>query len=398
MISALIEDGQFTPEKYGLSVEDCETWSKLWRWCDQHQLETGEAPSPNLLKVKWPDFEFTRRVPVAYAAKQLATESESRKMKIALRASLQALHNDDIEGARAELAGITASRPLGKPGDDLWHLDENTAEDVKWPVPYDSLGRVTGGIGAGELWYLAAPSGHGKTMMLCHYMGPLLKTGLKIAYISCEVPAKTINKRVRRSMATKEELKLLDAKDGNKPDRDKIKQAIEMQRKRIDGSLTVYDPSHGRVTPGVVRHHMHHSDLVVVDHIGLMHTADGRRAIDDWRALATISNSLMEDKLATGTPILAAAQLNKDGMEGGMKPPKLTTVGGSYQLVMDADVLITMKQLSRRVLVHGSEKNREGDNATWFSKFDVAKSDYRQITYEQAMEQISTDEDEHHLR
>jgi nucleoside-triphosphatase THEP1 len=396
MISALIASGEFNPQKYGLSVEDCESWQKLWSWCEQYQAETGEAPAPGLVKVHFPDFTYTPNVGCGWAAQQLARDSEIRKLKFALRASLSALQNDDIDEARAALAHVHASRPLGKAGDSIWSLPTAVDDAPRLPVPYAALGRVTGGIGPGELWYLAAPSGAGKTTMLCEYAATLMEhSDLKIDYLSLEVPTRTINKRVRRSLATKDELKLLDAKDGEgRPDHKKIIAAINSQRDRINGHLTVYDPSHGRVTPGTVRRHLDNADLVIIDHVGLMYTQDGRRAIDDWRALATISNCLMEDKLATGTSILAAAQLNKQGMEGDDdRPPKVTTVGGSYQLVMDGDVVITMKRPSEHTLIHGCEKNREGASAVWYSHYDVARARYDQITKDQALEIISRDQE-----
>jgi nucleoside-triphosphatase THEP1 len=399
MISALVGTGQFVPAKYGLSVDDCESWTRVWRWCEQHQAETGEAPGIALLKTSWPEFVFTQDVKVVWAAKELGADSEKRRMLTAVRGALANLSNGEIEEAKISLAQAYISRPAGKPGDSVWQMEGIESVGSRWPVPYDSLGRVTGGIGSAELWYIAGASGAGKTMQLAYYVSQLLKEGARVHYLSLEVPTRVINKRVRRSLANREELKMLDALDADKnPDREKIIKAIAQQRKRVDGELMVFDPSHGRVTPSVVRHHMHECDIVVVDHVGLMYAPDGRRAIDDWRALATISNCLMEDKLATGTSVLAAAQLNKEGSDAGEKPPKLTTVGGAYQLVQDADVIVTIKRLSNKVLVHGSEKNRDGDNAVWYSKFDVKNADFRQCTYDQAQEQMGIDEDQHHLR
>lgn len=393
MISALIDTGEFTPSKYGLSVEDCETWQKLWSWCEQYHAETGEAPSPGLVKVTFPDFVFSPPVDVKYAAKQLAHESEIRKMRTALRAALASLQLDDLDEARSALSHVYASRPLGKTGDSIWEIPEAGEEGKRWAVPHASLGRVTGGIGPGELWFFAAPSGHGKTMMLCEFVADLLEQGANVHYLSCEVPTRTINKRVRRSLADSAELKLLDSKDDDgRPDRQKILAAIASQRARVSGHLEVYDPSHGRVTPSTVRRHLDNADLVVIDHIGLMYTQDGRRAIDDWRALATISNCLMEDKLATGTPILCAAQLNKEGSEGDAdRPPKVTTIGGSYQLVMDGDVVITAKRPTEHVMVLGCEKNREGASATWYAKYQVGKADFSQITRDQAQDLMGQD-------
>jgi hypothetical protein len=123
MISALVGTGQFVPAKYGLSVDDCESWTRVWRWCEQHQAETGEAPGIALLKTSWPEFVFTQDVKVVWAAKELGADSEKRRMLTAVRGALANLSNGEIEEAKISLAQAYISRPAGKPGDSVWQME-----------------------------------------------------------------------------------------------------------------------------------------------------------------------------------------------------------------------------------------------------------------------------------
>lgn len=394
MISALVESGEFLPARWGVALEDCETYSNVWSWCERYQAVENEAPSPDFLRQAFPDFPYTKGVGCAFAAQELARDAESRRMRWAMARAAQELRSGDVDAARAHISPLLVGRVTGKPGDSVWDDPKFTEQQVICPTPYPSLDRATrGGIRKAELWYLAGLSGHGKTMIACHYVGRFIAEGLTVAYLSLEVPTGTINKRVRRSMATKEELKLLDAgheddKGRFHPDVDSVKQAIAMQRDRLPGQLHVYDPSHGRVTPATVRYHANNADIVVVDHIGLMYTTDGKRAVDDWRLYATISNSLMEEKLATGTTILAAAQLNRTAeTEGNRKrAPGTGTMGGAYQLVQDADVVVTMRRRGKNAMAHSAEKVREGESRQWFSDYDVKHARFGEITAERAQE------------
>lgn len=391
MISALVESGEFLPARWGVALDDCETYANVWAFCERYQAAENQAPSPNLLISSFPDFPYTKGVGCTFAAQNLARDAEGRRMRWAMTKASTELRTGDVEAARAILAPLLVGRTAGKPGESVWDDPPLEQDSPRWPTPYPTLDRATGGgIGSAELWYIGGLAGHGKTMILCSYVARLIAEGLTVAYLSCEVPTRTVNKRVRRALATTEELKLLDAGEFSGkhfvPDTDKVKQAIALQRERVPGELLVYDPSHGRVNASTVRYHCNNANVVVVDHIGLMHTMDNKRAVDDWRLYATISNSLLEEKLATGTTIMAAAQLNRQAEEGARRgtAPGSDKIGGAYQLVQDADVLITMRRMGKRAMVHAARKVREGTEPTWYSDFDVKAAKFDEISRDKA--------------
>lgn len=385
MISALVDSGTFNPWNFHIEAADLACWDKVWKWCQEHQDKSGRAPALNVLLKRFPDFDYTENVPLDYAAHQLRHASSGRKLRGALNEAINLVREDDLDSAWDTVEALrrpySTSRQVADLFDHSWYEEE--FEGNRLEIPYPTLSRAVGGIGPGELWYFAARPGQGKTMNLCWLAAHLVKTGpTRVTYLSLEMPTRTINKRVLRFLARKDKkvLAMFDSED-----RGEIKKGVDIIRERVPGQITVLDPRHVGRTPDDVRSCMDNSDVVIVDHVGLMKAPDGRRAIDDWRVQATISNMLKEHTLSTGVPIVAAAQLNRLADNFSDIPPKLSQLAQSDALGQDADVVVTSKKLSKRVTVSSAEKIREGaDSFRWFSLFDVAAADLSEITREKA--------------
>lgn len=391
MISALLHDGLFEPEKFGLHERHLSCWNKLWRFGVEYQQKEGKAPPLNLVTAKFPDFEFTPEVGPRYAADQLHQAAASRDMRTRARTMLKALEDEDLSEAYEAMRGLTPPRSIAKPAVSIWDQSENDQFEVsKIPLAYQTLGRASGGIGPGEVWYIGGRPGVGKTWTVCAYVAAAVKQAYNVRYLSLEMPSKAIIKRVRRILAAPDS-KLLAQLDS--PDWTEHKKAVDALKERIEGTFAAIDPSHGRGTNAAVREQMNEGDLVVVDHVGLMYTPEGQRAIHDWRAQAWISNQLKEDTLSSGIPILGAVQLNRAAESSSEKAPGADKVGGSDALVQDADVVVTMKRLSKSVMVHSAEKVREGAGVGWFSRFDPEKARFEEITRDQGIELQAMDDD-----
>lgn len=391
-ISSLIETGDFVPDKFHIKEDDLYCWQSLFRFCTDHQQLSGKAPARSLLKTKYPDFEIHPAIDPRWAADQLHRKASENRLRRNVANAVQLLNEGEVEKAYDTVAGLHRPRVIAKPAVNIFdQVDESDFAVSKLPVPFTALSRVTGGIAPGEFWLLGGRQGTGKTQLSCHYIAGMVKDGYSVRYLSCEMPAAEIAHIVQRNLARddKKILKLLDSGDW----RDK-KKAVDLLRGKVAGSLDVLDPSHGRITNATIRSQQDEGpDLVVVDHIGLVHTNDGRRAIDDWRAMALISNTTKEDCLATHVPVLAAVQLNRQAEHGGMKPPKMSEIGGSDALGQDCDKGILMRRLSTSVMVHGAQKVRGGRNATWYTRYDPSTLDYREISKEVAMDQMNMDDD-----
>lgn len=390
-ISALLDTGEFVPARHRLDVGDLACLERLWHFCCDHQDKTGQAPALELVSRRFPEFEHTPNVRVEWAAEKLREASFARTMRSTISEAIALLGDEDVEQAVARIS--TLKMPAKAKRTALGLFDTSTyseeALQAKMPVPYDSLGRYTGGIGPGELWYLIARQGHGKTWELCHYAARAALEGYRVTYLSLEMKARGINRRIHRYLAGRD--KVLLAALGSPLEHERAAAVAQLQE-RLPGRVDTLDPGHAMMNTALVREVMEGSDLVVVDHVGLLH--HGReRAITDWRVFATISNVIREHALSTGVPVLGAVQANREAETGTKAPPKLSQAGGTDALGQDADVAIAMRRLSEHVRVHQLVKNREGEEVRWWTQFDPARGLYGEITREKAETLGAIDED-----
>jgi replicative DNA helicase len=168
-------------------------------------------------------------------------------------------------------------------------------------------------------------------------------------------------------------------------------QSIEEQ---VPGSVHIHEMSMGLVTPGLVNSHAGDFDLSVIDYVGLMRNDEGLPAIKDYRIIAEISNGLKATCLAKYHPIIAASQINRDGVSVRWRPPALHTLAQSDHLGNDGDVVITMKRFGKGAAVSSIEKNRHGSSGDlFFNLYDANHGDFREITKDEAEEIKDRDED-----
>jgi replicative DNA helicase len=265
---------------------------------------------------------------------------------------------------------------------DLGHIE----------VPWPTLQRLTrGGVGNAELWYVAARLAHGKTYALTNMAARAAAVGHTVGFVSLEMQAAKVTQRVLTCLA------------GRNPDLiEMVWSDLESERKiaqdtilpRVPGRVSVVDPSFGSVQdPEFVRDLAADYDIVFVDHVGLMQT-DGTRAIDDWRTQAKISNMLREVTLSTHTPIVAAAQINREGeVRGHDRAPKVSHLAGSDALGQDADVVVTLNLLSKRAQVYSGEKIRSGPGGRWHARYEPTQGRFEEISKDMANDLM--DEDGH---
>lgn len=383
VISAFLEEGVFDGSRYQLTEDDLDCYQQLWSWCSDHQDRVGRAPSIELVRRHFPEFTVTPDVDATWAANRLRQASLGRRMRANINEQLALLAEGDVEGAYALMNRIDPPLSIRREGVRLFDLDPPDGELVgaHIDVPYATLGAVTGGIGPGKMWVLGGRTGVGKTNIAAGgYAAKAIKEGYSVAYFSCEMPALEIVDivRVGLAVASPDLVTMLRS-----PAHEHREHAIELLRAQVNrrGSLSVYDPSHGRITPEAVAEAMNNNDLVVVDHIELLTTSDGRRAVEDWRILAEISIRLKESVLRQHGRLLVLSQANRQAESNNpMRTPKLTELSGSDQVARDADVSVTMSRWSAGVLLHDAVKVRRGPGVRFFSMFDPAMGNYMEIT------------------
>src|SRR5690349_22970936 len=205
LISAYLEEGQFTPRKHHIEDEYFVAWPQLWKWCMEYQeaSEDNHAPPISLVKRYHPDFIIEPGVSASWAAEQVRNEAHLRDLRARGMAIAAASRDGDLEAAFEAIEGIT--RPVGhrkEPADifDVAVTNERF-EGTKIEVPWNTLQRATaGGIMHSELWYIAGRLAHGKTMILHRFAAQAAKGGARVGIASLEMPSSAVTMRVLAHM------------------------------------------------------------------------------------------------------------------------------------------------------------------------------------------------------
>ena len=386
LISALLETGEWTPDEYTVSDEDIEAWRPLWDFCSRYAARaSGEAPPITLIEDRFPDFEITPNVSVTWAAGEVKDASDSRMMRVRTKEMLNALADDDLVLAYEALESVRPPRTSGSRPTTVFDMEtvDRRETSVLFKAPYTTIARYFGGISTGELWYLAARTSHGKTWQLLNYANSAAVAGKRVAVLALEMTASRVKQR-SLVVSTGGDTQLLAGLRSDDPllQRESVTAIANM----IPGKIDIYDLRSAPVnTMEFVRTMLNEYDLVLLDHVGLM-TYKGGRALDDWRTQALISNELRNYTLTSGTPLIAAAQLNREGLRGSArKPPPLSAIWGSDALAQDADLVITMRRYSRRVMVQEAVKVRESEEPPrFYSWLDPKRGRFGEMSRDQA--------------
>lgn len=388
----MLEIGTFDPEKHRVHDDDIVAWSQLWAECVEYAKHAhGDAPPISYITRKFPDFELTPGINLEYAVSRVLDASSERSIRNSTRDAINALTEDDLSGAYEALAQVRPQRSALKPPASVFDVREVADRHYmkRIEVPYRSLQRATGGFGESELWIYGARSGHGKTWQLLNFAASAAAAGDKVAFVSLEMPHAQISLRALTVMSYGDR-EVLEKIRSSTPD--EWAEGIEAIKAVVPGTIDVFDHTHGQITNvPFVKEICSDYDLTIIDHIGLM-TNTGGKAVDDWRFQASISNELRAVALSESTRILAASQINREGLRGSAsKPPPAEKLSGSDAIMQDADVVITMRRWSKKVVVHSAEKVRDGEEVRFYSWFDPRRGRFSEMTYEQATAQHDHD-------
>ena len=380
---------------YGVSSQHFRGYNDEYNWLQNYLQTYGEQPTKDIFLAQFPDFPYSPHEDVRSACDFVLRSYSKNKIRGAIAEAVDLMGMNDVHGAWSVLNEAkpitTASKPTKLLTDmsffDTWEDDQYGVE-----VPYRTLQKFTGGLRRGNLWYLAARPGQGKTAHLCNIAVHAVLQGASVIFYSLEMSEMEVRARFHAALATafnypdRAQLTMSDILN-RRVDMKVYKEFIQFldDEDKVPGALEIHTPKDGVVTPAIVATRAADYDLNIIDYVTLMKSDSGSSAVDDWRTAASISNRLKEVALSEMTAILAASQINRDGDHGTM-PPKLKNLAQSDALGQDGDVVVTMRAMEHNVATYLSlEKNRHGmSGIPFFTTFEPNRGVYRNIDSNEA--------------
>jgi replicative DNA helicase len=378
-ISALVLTGKYRPEMYGIPNEAISRWRKVHEYCLEVQGVVGEAPKPEQVRRRFPNFPFVTDIPAEWASHELHGEYLHRRLAKHAAEITRSLIKGDTAGAYRQFTEAqrriqpTTAAPIDI-FDEALLLESPPLPCPIMPGALFDLSR--GGIRPGELWLIGARPNRGKSWDLVRHGIAATLSGWDVVYFSMEMPARKISDRALAIEHT------WDKVDGWS-DHQRITEARLMRKAR--GRFRVIDPSVRTCDTMAVAAQSVENTLICVDHIGLMRGERGNRSIEDHRIAASISNELKEISLQYKVPIMAASQLNR--RSEGKSEPTLSDLAQTDASGQDSDLVyaITMAFTGSRVQQCTVVKNRNGRTGVrWFNDFLPQNPTFAEVSQQKA--------------
>ena len=389
LISAMLDSGTYVPESFGIGSEHFHTMRAVHVFCEEYQTQAGKAPPVDLVMRSHPSFHFVSGVDPGWAAVKVKEDHALLVTQRAMAESYRIVHEErDVARALENLNKVSAADTTMK-ARSVFELTEEVPQTLPgWAVPWPALQRVTGGVKAGDLWYVAARLGEGKSWMLATLATHLASHGARVAFFSLEMLEEDVADRMAHVFGGM--FPKIAAAHSYVPGlRTEARRAFMIDvAKKINGALDVMKPTR-RLTPKDVDVTCRSYDVVMVDYVGLMGADTGASASEDWRVVAQISNSLKQAALRRRSSVIAAAQVNR---EGG-KSSSLSSIhlAQSDSLGQDADQVVMCRRRSTSVMSVSVDKNRRGPNVKMHAHFDPKRGVFTEMDPAQVNTQISLD-------
>ena len=205
---------------------------------------------------------------------------------------------------------------------------------------FSGIDQVTGGLGPGNLWVLAARPSMGKTTMSWNTVLHLAGEGRRVYFASFEMKGGELMERAAANLAG---VPLVAIREGRLRHAD-LQRVEKVLTAVVPGMNIPMDEANGAAIEQLVaRVKMEHMrrplDLVVVDYLQLIRCPGA--AVRE-REVAEISSALKRLALDLNVPVLVLSQLNRESEKRPGGRPRLADLRDSGAIEQDADVVLLL--------------------------------------------------------
>lgn len=413
LISAVInEKDHITPAINGITADMFHQYPEEYDWIETYVRSHRRAPSRAAFLAKFPGTRIIKSsTDVVHFCQEVKESHAQAEFMSSIQEALDYADRGELRKAIRHLQSASAQTQVQLEGvstnDDIiknWEADyEEAAARVQRakdygqagiPTGFPTLDERTGGPQPGQFWVIAARLGEGKTWTLNRMATAALFGGFNVQYNALEMTRAEIAFRVHTfasSVYGKEVFKNMDLTQGRNFDIREYKEFLKGLKTSIKSSFRVADQTRGAITLPTMhaQFERHQADVMFLDYITLVENADNDIRVGVTKLSQGIKNMAQRYQ----KPVVVAAQLNREasGRKDMAGPENLAE---SDAIGRDADVIVTMRQMSKRVVAMKLAKHRHGKSGiTFYAKFLVNTGEFSEITFDKAQEMMADDRD-----
>lgn len=409
LISAILRtQDHITAQANGITPDMFHGYRDEYEWIDKCIQNRNRTPSRGSFREAFPDVPLKAVDDVEMYCEAVAQNHSQQVLISGMHRVTQALRRGDTGTAVREWTSVSADAQASLFGSsfdgDIFREFEDIEEEILArkkrmeetgfagiPTGFPTLDELTGGIQPGWFVVVMARGGIGKTRSLIRMACAAAFSGFTTQYDALEQSRAEIAMQVHAFASSEfgqSVFKSLDLAQGKNYDVKSYRNFLRKLSSEVKGKMHVADNRRGRIGGPTIMAQIkkNQPDVCFLDYLTLIEGAE------DWQSTANLSTQIAQTAKQTGCAIVTAAQVNRNG--AGTREQGLEHLAATDRLGQDADLVISVQQFSRSVLVMSVVKFRHGPTG-WklYLKFDPNMGVMEEITYEDAVDIRDQDDD-----
>ena len=379
-----------------------------WKWLESYYKKYRKTPTKTAFINAFPDFRVKRVDDTEMYVDEVKRSHGRYELTELVHGVADDIANGNIDRAISELhsKALSIGTAMGTVKDvdvirdwkDILASAERRQSDFKRngiagvPTGFTSVDKRTGGLQEGQLWIVAARLGEGKSWFLNQMATAAILAGHDVHFAALEMQRDEVTFRIHnlmsKHMGDGAIFQAQGLAQGTGVDLKKYRAFLENMSGTMENRLTVSDVRGIGIGEIISQIERHQPRVYFLDYLTLAKMGGE----GGWKEIGNFTKQLKDAAGRYGCTIVAAAQLNREGT--GKIPPAAHTLAESDSIGQDADVVLTMKKRTNRVIHARLAKVRNGaGDYLWWNKFDPSTGDFHEVTKEDAIDLMDEDAD-----
>jgi replicative DNA helicase len=406
LLSSILRDGDFQlAATNGISGYHFNAYRDEWTFLERFVSTYGKTPTIAAFCDRFPRFHVDDANDTPHLIQEVRRSYVSGKLADIMRESIEDLQHRDIESALKrihaqsivlgqELDGVASDADIIGNFDDVLNEVQRRAYAVATEggagvlTSFPTFDEMTGGLQPGWLVIVAGRQGEGKSWTGLKMSVSAVMQGKAVQYNTLEMTRAEVGMRFHSFLSSASGQQVFNntaLSQGHGFNLREYRKFLARSKDLVKGRFHVADSQRGKLSALTLKAMVERNepDLVVVDYITLM-----EKGGSDWQNIAQLSGDLKNLAVQERVPLVALSQLNRQaGITNGDNPANIEAITGSDSIGADADVVVTFKQVTPRLLRYRCVKNRHGHSGfTWWAKFDPGNGILEEVTDKVAQE------------
>lgn len=430
LVAAVIDLGSMHDcQQAGLTEEHFSQWPDVWRFVETHHRQHGRTPTRQTLENRFPRMNFPRGQTgdLEFLIGEVRSQWLYDQLSSTLERTVQLMTSPDyqIEDALKHLQNQSYQLGLshGSRQRDTNLITEGQGHILDQAVRriaahhnpamrgiqtgFSVFDQSTGGLDDTEFMVILARVTQGKSWALLYMAANALLQGKNVLFFPLEMSKTQVAFRLHvilqayylkhkpKEMAGLQPFLNKSLTQGSGYDLLSYKKFLELLGTELTGSFVVSETP-GKLTPSMVMNKIqqHKPDACYIDYLTLMNSDRNVKGdAADWQAIKSMTNDLKCIAAGQHVPIITAAQATR-GAASRKGPPELEEIAFGDAIGQDADRVLSIKQLSRRITTWLTIKDRHADGRLkGYLEHHWNQGKIHEVTETRAMDVLQEDAD-----